>query len=238
MVFALLIFLQVLAGVITSDGLIRSTPHGNLVMATLRQAGINILRWRASADCKKELHRISLYFGFMALAFVLIFYFFGVPGDSNIFRNMPGIFLCIGISCSIYLKGIRGNVKEMVSFTALFAVTPVLLYLIENNTVYGIGTYAVLSKAAAALLGISHLADIWMVIFLVIVSALGGFIAFVFGTLLLCTIPLIILSIISTSSCLSRKILKMDHKLIFFVSCIYSVIVSPILLALESKGVI
>lgn len=238
MLFTLLVFLQIISGIITGESSIRATPQGRITLDRLKTMGYFFLNWRVKADCHQELRKIGIILGFSSLALVFFLAIFGVTFENEWLRQTPGILLVLGISISIFQKGIKGNLKEMWLFVLLFSVTPLGIYILDNYSGYQFNFYQHFAQSLAYMLGVPSVSMVWVVIIITIISIVVGIVGFIFSTIVLSIIPLFLLFIIVLTSTLSQKILKSDPTRTYYLASIYCFLIGPILVALESKGII
>lgn len=240
--FWIFVILQIISGIIAGEAAIRKTPEGEAMLNTLSKAGLFFLRWRAYANYKKELRGLQRLFGIATLIFFVICIALGKEPEED---PIPLLVFLYELFMFLYMSmRIGSNFKEeLYNFSSVkfIAILPWGIFLFDymtNFRTHHIQLFTQQIVRAVTPSGIVQLSDFFATIVLSGTSILIGLVAHVFMIMTFSVIPLIFLFLMAATSTLSRKVLFISPIALYNVSVLYFFLIGPILIALESKGII
>lgn len=236
MLFSILVTLNILTALVAGESSIRQTPEGEKTLDKLSKAGLFFLKWRAYADYKSDLTALRNIFGITALVFIGLYYVIGPMESGSFFSTLPGLFIVLWLVMQFGTE-FRKSVKEQFSIAGLLLLFPWLLLGMDAFTDY---QFQQLRHMASPfnIFGIQGL-DTYQIA--IVLSALGGImgvIMAIFTIIVFSMVPLFFLFLMALLSFASRSALRIQPKTARNLAMLYCFIIGPILMAMESKGVI
>ena len=236
MLFWFFVTLQILTGVVAGEAAIRKTPEGTLVLQKLSNAGFFFLHWRAFANQKKELLELQKLFGTVAIIFSIMFFILGKATANTPFALLPGLFIFLWLAMK-FGTNFRKSVRDQLNISAIMVIAPWAIYLMDNLTGFQLHQIRTLAIPFSPL-GILKLPDLLITVVLSIIDLAGGLFMAISSTIAFSIFPLFFLFLMTASSKISRKALSVSPKSAYNIAALYFFLIGPILIALESKGVI
>lgn len=236
MLFSILVALQILSGLVAGESSIRQTQEGRKSLETLSNAGLFFLRWRAYADYKEDLKALRNIFGITALIFIALFYVMGRAESGSFFNALPGLFIVLWLVMQ-FGTDFRKSVKEQFSIAGLLIIGPWLLLGMDALTDFQFQQLRLMAMPFD-MFGIQQLEAYQIALVLSLVGGLIGLIMAIFSIVVFSMVPLFFLFLMVLLSLASRFALKVPPKTARNLALFYCFVIGPILMALESKGVI
>ncbi|MCW8128239.1 hypothetical protein [Microbulbifer halophilus] len=236
MLFSILVTLQIFSGLVAGESSIRQTQEGRKSLETLSNAGLFFLRWRAYADYKEDLKALRNIFGVTALIFIALFYVISPAESDSFFNSLPGLFIVLWLVMQ-FGTDFRKSVKEQFSIAGLLILGPWLLLGMDALTNFQFQQLRHMAMPFNAF-DIQKLETYQIALVLSLVGGLIGGIMAVFSIVVFSMVPLFFLFLMALLSVASRFALKVQPKTARNLALLYCFIIGPVLMALESKGVI
>lgn len=234
--FWLLLTLQMLAGFVAGESAIRKYPEGNVALETLSKSGLFFLKWRAYASYKQDLTHLRNIFGICLLIFGAMLLMFGPSKEPSLLDAIPGIFLILWLTMQ-FGTNFKKSVSEQFSMVGILVIGPWLILGLDYLTEFQFNQLRLMASPLE-ILGFLELSNYELAIALsVLLGACGLFMA-IFSILVFSIVPLFFLFVISTMSLISRRALEVKPKTAYNFAISYCFVIGPILIGLESKGVI
>jgi len=228
--------LQVTATIIAGESSIRKYPEGAATLETISKAGLSLLKWRASADYRKELKALRNVFGVCALIFTGLFILIGSDSSSKALAAMTIIFSILWMAM-FFGSAYRESIKAFLSSAAFFGALPWLMLYVdyfqpykndhinEINSIYKLGGIIINSPLEVT---------IYTSFFMFVAFGIGAIMWILFLSLIASSF----LCLIGIASIISRRALVFSPRLAYNLALIYCYIIGPTLIGLESKGII
>lgn len=236
MLFSILVTLQIFSGLVAGESSIRQTEEGRKSLETLSNAGLFFLRWRAYADYKEDLKALRNIFGITALIFIALFFVMGRAESGSLFNALPGMFIVLWLVMQ-FGTDFRKSVKEQFSIAGLLIIGPWLLLGMDALTDFQFQQLRLMAMPFN-IFGIQQLEVYQIALVLSLVGGLIGLIMAIFSIVVFSMVPLFFLFLMVLLSLTSRSALKVQPKTARNLALLYCFIIGPVLMALESKGVI
>lgn len=236
MLFSILVFFQILAGLVAGEATIRSTPQGAKSIDVLSKSGLFFLKWRAYADYKKELKGLRNTFGILAIVFTAILFLWGPTERGSFFNAIPGFFLILWMTMQ-FGTNFKKSIKEQIQIVGLFVIGPWLILGLDYLTEFQFNQLRLIASPFNTF-GIQSLDTYQIAIYLSLVGVSMGLLISISTIFLLSIIPLFLLFLMVSLSKLSRAVLYIQPRTAKNFAFLYCYIVGPVLMALESKGII
>ena len=236
MLFWILAFLQILFGIAAGEATIRQTPEGAKTLSVLSKSGLFFLKWRAYASYKHELKGLRNIFGFMTLIFVALHFVIKPNETSSLLNLLPGLFLMLWLTMQFGVN-LKKGIKEQFTIAGLFLIAPLFLWGLDYMTDY---QFNLIRQFAIPFntFDIQSFETYQIALILCILGGFAGTFMALFSILVLSIVPLFFLFLISISSIVSNRILKIEPNTAKNITYFYSFILGPILIILEGKGII
>lgn len=238
MLFWILVILQIITGIVAGEAAIRKTAEGETTLHALSKAGFFFLRWRAYANYKKELLGLRRLFGIAAIIFSSIFYVLGndvVTGTPLII--LPGLFIFLWIAME-FGTDFKTSIRRQFSMVWISVAGSWGIYLLDYLTNFQHNFIQQLARPLAIVFGVAQLSDFQAAAMMSVMGLIGGIVMVVFSIVFFSMVPLFFLFLMSTTSIVSRRALAVSPNAAYNVSGLYFFLIGPLLIALESKGVI
>lgn len=238
MLFWILVILQIITGIVAGEATIRKTVEGETTLHALSKAGFFFLHWRAYANYKKELLGLRRLFGIAAIIFSSIFYVLGndvATGTPLI--TLSGLFIFLWMAME-FGTDFKTSIRKQFSVVWISVVGSWGIYLLDYLTNFQHGFIQQLARPLAIVFGVAQLSDLQAIALISIMGLISGVVMVVFSVVFFSMVPLFFLFLMSTTSILSRRALMVSPNTAYNVSGLYFFLIGPLLIALESKGVI
>lgn len=236
MLFWILVVLQIITGVVAGEAAIRKTSEGAATLQTLSRAGFFFLRWRAFADYKQELLGLQRIFAIAAIIFTIMVFVLGKAVISTPFAILPVLFIFLWITMK-FGTDFRKSVREQLSTSAILIIGPWVIYLLDYFTDFKFNQIRELARPFAHF-GVLQLPDLLITAMLSGIGLVGGLLMSGFAIVVFSIVPLFFLFLMVGSSTISRRALAISPKSAYNMAALYFFLVGPVLIALESKGII
>lgn len=236
MLFSILVSFQVISGLVAGESSIRQTQEGERSLDALSNAGLFFLKWRAYADYKKELIGLQKIFGFTAIIFTVLLFTIGPAEPPSLFNALPGFFLVLWLTMQ-FGTNFKKSVREQFSIVGLMIISPWLILGMDYLTEFQFHRFQMITSLIEPF-GIQNLENYQMAIISSFLFGLIGVTMALFSILLFSIVPLFLLFLMVALAALSKSALNMPPKTAKNMSLLYCFIVGPILMALESKGIL
>ena len=234
--FWLLLIFQILSGFVAGESSIRKYPEGSMALEKLSKSGLFFLHWRAFASYKQDLKHLRNIFGICLLIFGSMLVLIGPSKEPSLFNAIPGIFLILWLTMQ-FGTNFKKSVSEQLSMVGIMVIGPWLILGLDYMTDFQFNQLRLIASPLKVF-GLLELGNYQLALALSLLFAACGLIMAIFSILVFSIVPLFFLFVISTMSILSRKALALNPKTAYNVAIAYCFILGPILIALESKGVI
>jgi hypothetical protein len=234
--FWFLVFLQIVFGLVAGESTIRQTPEGEKSLDALSKGGLFFLCWRAHSNYKQELVGLRNIFGITALVFTILLFSIGPTNPPSLFNAMPGLFLVLWLTMQ-FGTNFKKSVKEQLSIAGLFIIGPWLILGMDYLTGFQYNQLRLMALPFNSF----EIQSLETYQIAIVLSAIGGItwlIMAVFSVIFFSIVPLFFLFLIVFLSALSKATLKTSPKTAKNLSLLYCFLIGPLLMALESKGVI
>ncbi|MGR6780507.1 hypothetical protein [Moritella viscosa] len=235
--FWTLLILQLLAGIIAGESAIRKTSGGDQALDVLSRSGMFFLKWRAYADYKKELLLLRKASGGSTILFFILYILLQPSTTDN-----PIVIILFGLSMLVWISlqvgtEFKKSFKDQLKIMTLSMLTPSFLWLLDYASNY---QFSLLDNVLPSLnfLGIIVTDHFSKLIIYSGIFGLGGLIIATFNILFFSIIPLFILFILVSTSQLSRALVRIEPSKAYNITLVYYLLLGPILIAFESKGLI
>lgn len=228
--------LLIMSHLVVAESSIRQTPEGRRSLEVLSKAGLFFLKWRAYADYKEDLKALRNIFGITALVFIGLSYAIGPMRSGSFFNALPGLFIVLWLVMQ-FGTNFRKSVKEQFSLAGLFLIFPWLLFSLDALTDF---QFHLIRHMASPfnVFGIQELERYQIALSLSLVGGLMGVIVATFTIVVFSMVPLFFLFIMVLLSLASRSVLKLQPNTARNLALLYGLAIGPILLLMESKGII
>lgn len=236
MLFWILVAFQIITSIVAGEASIRKTPQGASTLQTLSKAGFFFLQWRAYANYKKELLILQKLFGALAVLFSVMFFVLGTTVTNTSFAILPGVFIFLWMTMQ-FGTNFKESINNPLSIIAIMVIAPWAFYLLNFFTDFQFQQIRTIAKPLETFVNL-QLSDLSLTFFLSLLGLIGGTIMAAFIVLTFSIVPLFILFLIVVSSTISRKLLKTSPTTAYNIAMGYYCLVGPILIALETKGII
>jgi len=236
LLFSILVALQIFSGLVAGESSIRQTEEGRKSLETLSSAGLFFLRWRAYADYKEDLRALRNIFGITAFIFVVLFFLMGRAESGSLFNTLPGLFIILWLVMQ-FGTDFRKGVKEQFLIAGLLIIAP---WFLLGMDALGAVQFKQLRLMAMPfnIFGVQQLEDYQIALVLSLVGGIIGLVMAIFSLIMFSMVPLFFLFLMVLLSFTSRSALKVQPKTARNLALLYCFILGPVLMALESKGVI
>lgn len=236
MLIWILVFLQMISGLAAGQANIRETPQGAKSLDTLSNAGLFFLRWRAYADYKKELIGLRNIFGISTVIFALLLFIIEPIEPGSLFRALPGLFLILWLTMQ-FGTDFKKSIKEQFFIVGIMAISPWLMLGLDYLTVPQFNQLRAI-VSPFNFLGIQEFENYQIAMIISVLGALSGLLIAIFSILVFSMVPLFFLFLTVMLAVLSKSALKISPLTAKNIALLYCYVIGPILMALETIGVI
>lgn len=236
MLFWILASLQIIFGIVAGESTIRQTPEGGKTIDVLSKSGLFFLKWRAFSDYKKELAGLQKVFGITAIIFTVLLFSIGPSNPPSLFNALPGLFLVLWLTMQ-FGTNFKKSVKEQASIAGLMIIGPWLILGMDYITDFQFNQLRLMASPFKSF-GLLELETYKIAIALSLIGGFFGLVMAAFSIVIFSMVPLFFLFLIVVSSKASSAALQVSPKAAKNFSFLYCFLIGPVLIALESKGII
>ena len=236
MMFWLLLILQMFSGLVAGESSIRKYPEGAQALNKLSKSGLFFLRWRAYSCYKKDLKHLRNIFGICLLIFGGLLILLEPTKEPSLFNAIPGMFLILWLTMQ-FGTDFKKSVGEQLYFAGLLIIAPWLMLGADYLTDFQFNQLRFMASPFKVF-GLLELGTYQIAFVLSILGGAIGLFMALFTIVFFSMVPLFFLFLITLLSIFSRRALKVPPKTAYNIAISYCFIIGPILIALESRGII
>lgn len=236
MLIWVLLFFQIFSGLVAGQANIRETAQGAKSLEALSNAGLFFLRWRAYADYKKELIGLRNIFGISTVIFSLLLFAMEPIDSESLFRAVPGTFLILWLTMQ-FGTDFKKSVKEQFFIVGLMAVGPWLMLGMDYLDGLQFNQLRTMVQPLN-FLGIQNFEDYKIAMIMSIFGMVSGIFLALFSILFFSMVPLFFLFLMVMLALFSRSALKIPPTTAKNIALLYSYLIGPILMVLETQNLI
>ena len=233
MFITLVVFLQIVTGIVAAEGAVRKYPEGAIALDTAASLGLRVLLKAADPRFRTILRSLRTTSTVASLAFAGVAWMIPNPSATDNLGWLSIFCACVAVSLHLHID-LKRTLVDYVSIAIHFVAIPWLLLLVDALTFFQND----LLMKTSAFFGLGGL-RLYEQTALLSTFGLGvGLLIALSSFLLLSWIPALTLLLVSIVTIAAKACLRVPRKIGYYFAVLYALVLGPILLYWRGEGLL